>query len=1591
MACKYIYKGHQFNSEVELDDFILEKLPYESKLGDLVFSMTPAQLNVSSKLSDIAKKSHKLQKKYKEMLDSGKIIYDEFGDPLLEDPPYIGVNKFLTGLKNSEGNLLFPEFIEEEYWSRRFSNWKIGEFTDAEVEEFEVTKGTPITDPELHKKMREQMTSKWQYQAKSGTAVHNVLQICFSKQKGIYNVTLDDNTILNLVNQNLDNKNKKYLTEDIIKQTIQYAKKLDTQLKERFGEEVAYYPEFMIAQDTNVINNGNPTTLMGIIDLLIVDKDGRSHILDYKTSIHAYPEFSDAKKLSYGYQLSTYQRMLDKSGLQMYDSQMLVAPIKLTNFRKSGDEYIFDGIDYPSSIDYIPSTRQFIWDNIDEFMPQPFHLTITTQDAMKTVSKMMEDWFPDFSSVRQVTREHLIEQLKRYKALDPDQNGIYTWKRSGESPITATSETEFVDKVLKYMLSLPAKRIRFTSDMKRAINEAIEHGIDNAEFPDPIITESQGSVKWIRDTLAPYCNGAWEVVSSNNVDGVNTELLESFGLIALKTKEGFGPKQIDFIRVSTNDLTYNYRKNLNKDDPKRSRIGLTGTWDDDIVEKSKSNSLMVEAVDGNIEMIETMLLINQMTGIEDYVIGSISVVNPVYANGLSLTNEELMYCWNALNKHSSVEVDKISSGKIRFANRYEKVQMLFDHIMSEAEAHDWKDGYQMIGKLKTSRSILDENVDATAEDKLKALKDLLKQLNSTYTKKNGTNTLDAIYSTQSELKSKEISLYNEILMAISNLKGVNFRQQLRDHDMFIENIDVWKNGWSGTYLDNPGNMDSETLNLVTSLVSEAYQNIRDEIQKEKVTIAKLVNDLKKEKQFGAIKENTFGNQTSLYENMYKFTENGDFVFVNPNTLQGAERKFLEYTLYKINKNRFNKTDEELQKMAENNDISYYRVPLARGSQDSVAATRGLFRALRDKLRYLQPNVAFQAAREKVEGIFNAEKDTDKQQSSQLLFNMTNMFDSGENEGRRLEKLQTMKKKNIPVERNLETLLYKHLFAYSSKNNIDGVFPMIKAAMIHITTQGVMQNHLFKDDIHYLSNYIRNKILNQSIIDPKLQGLANKLGLLKSAASKFTLAFSPVQAIYQPLQGLWTDISLMIRKPDGKESFTFKNFTKALKLVYSDLSHYSDKPTLCSALNELYGINDMDMNTYIDRISQAKKGIWNFDNFMFKFASRPDFYNRMTIFTAQMMADGCLDAHSINEKGELVYDWKKDKRFSKFAANPNLVTSDPEYNKQKSLYYTIATQFVHEHAKVVDPKTGKLVDFKVNMKEPMALPRAYTSKEAESMKSLGDDIYGYYSHEKKSLIMSTIAGSMWLQFKTYWSGKKNQYLQSGGVRLRGRWEQYEEHGQKYYYQVDKDGTVRYDKPPITEETSAPVMQWKGQWQEGIILTLHDMAKEMIHKRSFKEGWNSKWNNQDENLQLAYRNNIKQFGYDITMFMLGGCLLGALLADWLKDLKEDNVKNRDFAKGCAIAAANIAVMSIKNSFMDFNAIESIGGPIGSWTPFAFEYGSRNIKNIWNVAIGDEDFWDGVVKTSSVLKQIKPALDTIKPDMFRTEREGGTWTKS
>jgi len=94
-------------------------------------------------------------------------------------------------------------------------------------------------------------------------------------------------------------------------------------------------------------------------------------------------------------------------------------------------------------------------------------------------------------------------------------------------------------------------------------------------------------------------------------------------------------------------------------------------------------------------------------------------------------------------------------------------------------------------------------------------------------------------------------------------------------------------------------------------------------------------------------------------------------------------------------------------------------------------------------------------------------------------------------------------------------------------------------------------------------------------------------------------------------------------------------------------------------------------------------------------------------------------------------------------------------------------------------------------------------EAESIKSMADMVYGYYSHEKKSLIQSTTAGALFMQMNTFWSSKKNQFMAPGGIRMTGKWVHYSEkddEGNPIYYYEDDEGN------PTTEVTNTPFMVW-----------------------------------------------------------------------------------------------------------------------------------------------------------------------------------------
>ena len=101
-----------------------------------------------------------------------------------------------------------------------------------------------------------------------------------------------------------------------------------------------------------------------------------------------------------------------------------------------------------------------------------------------------------------------------------------------------------------------------------------------------------------------------------------------------------------------------------------------------------------------------------------------------------------------------------------------------------------------------------------------------------------------------------------------------------------------------------------------------------------------------------------------------------------------------------------------------------------------------------------------------------------------------------------------------------------------------------------------------------------------------------------------------------LQGLWNSIKVTLAQANQPDAFTFSDLRKAFILCYRDL--FSTKePTLMQLINELYGLNDMDMNVHkiVDSMKSDKHGILNVQRFLFKSVSRPDYYNRGILFAA----------------------------------------------------------------------------------------------------------------------------------------------------------------------------------------------------------------------------------------------------------------------------------------------------------------------------------------------------------------------------------------
>ena len=1559
-------------------------------------------------------------------------------------------DEFVNGSTDSDGNQVYA-----------FNTSEIRLLSDGNTDEdrrrnffnkHNISGRLTLSDTEINS-IRKAVEQKWKKINTEGTAIHYVMQMYFTELKDSSGKTITDGngnilhvfdlttpkygypTMKEYIKQRIlaqdetslrtemgSNFDENLITDSLLDSLIQFADSFKQHIETVIpGGDLQFFPETELTSDLATTESG-PNKLLGIIDLLVVDKYGNAHIFDYKCSDKMYDGndiyegFSSAKKRGFYYQQAIYNRMLIQHGIRAGRGQIRIVPITLKDFKCTNKDellvnpenaqFTFDGVinssAIPKSIDIKPAINKAssnvntpsIMDNIDEFLPEADIEDATPEGTNEYVSKYMQRIFKD----KNYRDDDIEQQIRDDGGFEQKDDGKYHYRPSFSQEIITDTPEDLVEQVKEVKDKQAKRQLNLSETVFNALKYGQEH--DTTDIQEIIryidtrnVSEKYAFQGWFKNYLAKYCNNDWKVIDAPTA--------RTWGVIPIKNVI---TKQIDFITLTVDKLKAKpyLEGNHNK--------YITRMWEDDSVEAQNNKSLILEDVWGNRDLLQTMLVINTMPGLfqnPNTKVGSIEIINPYDGLGLTATNEELQYTYSALKnkiEYDSTDTDNIESGLIKFANKSELVQNRLNEILNTNTEFKLKHEDIFNGCLNEFNEAL------TGGNKIKQIRALTKLIKTIESPETGFN-IEGPSAEQLQNESQYSIVYNlyyDALIALGELQGIRFRQQLKESANIIEGgiSKIFKNGISGLKTDNPGNLASETLNSITYLYMQAAQNMRRDMQQ---ITADIRNNTKKLKE---AKSRSYAAQfvqsdLGMYQNMYEVAPNGDLLFKNLYSISDpAERDYLQFALRTINKNRYNLTDEQCDTMERSGSLQYYRVPLIKtdrlsrafnpvaSKEDSdgnfVKTSNSLWSSFCDWIKSFYPKNALKDIKENIEGVFSEDDDAGYK-NAEKLYNITTQFDANEVDsgGNNLEnRLNVLKKYGTAYfEQDLQTLLLKHSYAYASKKRINEIIPTIKSSIAFLINMGNTQNTKFVNELKFLEDYLISRIKGQPLQDDPIignsktsQNFKATVGKIRSAASFVALAFNPKQWCGQGIQGILYDMEISLMNITGDKKFSYKNLREARKEVSKDLFKYSEEPTKCQLINELYGINDMDMNQYADKLrSFTRHGFFNAEEIAYKCASRPDFYNRMTIVVCAMKADGVWDALSV-KNGRLVYDWKKDKRFSAYANND---TSNMElYNEQKALYLAMANQFTIEHTLNDDGSEFQIGD---------ALPTPYTNKEMENYKNICDSWYGYLTHEKRAMIHSDFLGGLFMQMRSYWSAKKNQYFAPGGVKLQGEWKQLtDSNGNLLYYQTDVNGNINTDLPPVTESElnsplKIPFVQWKGRWQEGIILTCANVVRYAYQNKGlgifnpfmFNREYEEYIRSLSPDMQIAYRANMRKLIADLMATLLMGTIIGGLATVGSKYLIKEAKASGNFSDATIASMFSIGADSWVYATDDFNWMKSISNPILEWNPFTVTTVSKICKSTWNVAAGDASAYQALTNTFSATREIKPILQSLAPD--------------
>ena len=766
---------------------------------------------------------------------------------------------------------------------------------------------------------------------------------------------------------------------------------------------------------------------------------------------------------------------------------------------------------------------------------------------------------------------------------------------------------------------------------------------------------------------------------------------------------------------------------------------------------------------------------------------------------------------------------------------------------------------------------------------------------------------------------KNLSKYSLNFSDFKSLFAALYSHEQSEYDKAGRRIQGLVQGLAWT---TPDWVRSNDLRNINKIMSTANSHIGKRMLDESEDLFKLTNKYYDEIGFGEASRSIIGETQSKHEEMWEH-KNGkvsdEFRTKNPyapSTMTKAELDYLKAMLLHINmwKLEIPKAEilklnpDSLESITKNEKIkksiedgSYFEMPLVRREEwtkyKGVVTTPG--KLWQDKIKpYVHEINDFLDPRELLQG----DLDTIKLQKMGF-YEMYDIYGSQTKE----YKAKVIEKNGVDYfEFNLDTIAHRIAFNKIRKQTLDRKLPIINSYIWWIKLLGGKQNIDISKQLEYVADQMNLAIYDEPIVDDEFKDLATVTAVLKRMTTAAMLAFRPVLFFKEMTIGVMKGASLAATQIYGKDQFTLANLTEAYKKLTTIDNKFTNEFNLIDRINQYYRFANMDVNTLAKKMQTDRRGLFRgLGRWMYAANTIPDYYNRLSLFLAKMLADGSYNAHSLVD-GKFTYDPRKDGRFEYYLANRekhkdkngNYVPAkgDEKYNKQRQHYLLVMGQLNVEYR-------GEGVK---EMTESDIIPSAYSEKERSSFKSFTDMAYGYYDKDSQSQMNNGFFGMAWLQFMQFWPGKMKMWFAKpteGKDSPMGKFEQeftLDKDGNKILMwrkpRLDESGEYMYDESGqmiidiVEENTGDPSLKWTGTAYEGLAYSLFYTMQDLV-RLDFKSIKNN-----------VERKNRVMFALadGALMFILSGlvaAMLNAILADEGTEIDAISGANLKFAASAA----------------------------------------------------------------------------------------------